>query len=223
MRALARPRLARRLRRDQRGSVLVEYAVTMAVFFLLFFTILDFGRLLYNWVTTEKAMQMAARIATVRPAVCPGVPLTNARGAGSTAEDRFGTDCNAAGGMCRGEELGTPAGTFACDGDDAGIIAATEDEIWARIQPLLPSNAQPGNVRYSYTFDPDMNFLGGPFVPVVTVEVTGLSFEFVSPLLGLVGFAGGGSTTGTGIFGDIPLPSMSVSLPGEDLARGTAG
>lgn len=209
----------RLVRRDERGAAMVEYAATMALFFLLFFAILDFGRLLYNWVMAEKATQMAARIATVRPAVCTGVPDMNSRGSGSTPEDRFGVACDSRDNICAGQA----APTQTCDGDDAGIDAATGGEIWGRISELLPPGAAPGNVKYSYTFDPELNFLGGPYVPMVTVEVQNLTFQFASPLLGLGKLAAGKAAAGATTYGDIPFPSMSVSLPGEDLALGTGG
>lgn len=213
-----------RLRRSERGAALVEYAVTMALFFLLFFAIIDFGRLLYNWVMTEKATQMAVRIAAVRPAVCLGVPDTNLRGSGSTTEDRFGTGCDARDNMCAGESVTVAPcalpDTITCP---AASTAGTGGEIWCRIRDLLPPNSKPSNLRFAYSFDRDMNFLGGPYVPVVTVEVTGLTFEFVSPLLGLGNLAAGRDTSGPTTYGNIPFPSMSVSLPGEDLALGVNG
>lgn len=210
-----RPGPLRRLRRDERGASLVEYAVSVALFLMLFFALLDFGRLLYNWVMAEKAMQMAARIAIVRPAVCPGVPQTNARGSGSTALDRFGAACNDAANMCAGEALAP----IACAGT---TVSPTAEEIWTRVHDLLPPNATRANLRFSYGFDPRMNFLGGPYVPVVTVELQNLGFEFVSPLFGLAR-ATGAVVTGPDTPNDIPFPSMSVSLPGEDLALGMDG
>ena len=59
---------------------MIEYAIVISLFLLVFFAILDFGRLGFNWVMTEKAMQRAARIAVTRPPVCDDVPETHTRG-----------------------------------------------------------------------------------------------------------------------------------------------
>jgi hypothetical protein len=66
-----------------------------------------------------------------------------------------------------------------------------------------------------------MGFLGGPYVPVVTVEMEDVTFDFVTPLAGLATIAG--ATGGSSIGSTLTLPSMSVSLPGEDLAQGENG
>jgi hypothetical protein len=76
-------------------------------------------------------------------------------------------------------------------------------------------------LRFSYTYDARLGFLGGPYVPVVTVEMEDVTFDFVTPLAGLAALA---SATGTSAIGStVTMPSMSVSLPGEDLAQGEDG
>lgn len=204
-----------RLRRDERGTTIVELAFCVAVFLLLFFAILDFGRMSYNWVMAEKAMQMAARIAAVRPPACPGVPTTNQRGSSGTAFS-FGTSCNSASNICQGESLNP----FSCSGTTA---SATADEIWGRIRPLLPNNATRANLQFTYSYDRDMNFLGGPYVPVITVELRNLDFAFTSPLWGLARTAGAVVNQPGNTPAAVSIPSMSVSLPGEDLAQGMDG
>ena len=44
----------RRLRRNEEGTTLVELAFVIPLFLLMFFMLLDFGRLSYNWVMAEK-------------------------------------------------------------------------------------------------------------------------------------------------------------------------
>lgn len=210
----------RRLARDDRGASLVEYAMTVALFLALFFMLLDFGRLLYNWNMAEKAMQIAARMAAVRPAACPTVPISNQRGSSALAT-QFGDDCGTGTGVCQGNSGGTTR-VDTCLANDAAATA-TATEIYTRIQDLLPTGATPANLRFSYAFDPKMNFLGGPYVPVVTAElVQPLEFEFVSPIYGLLR-AAGATVAGPDTPANIPFPSMSVSLPGEDLALGENG
>jgi Flp pilus assembly protein TadG len=126
-------RRLRELGKDDSGTTLVEFAIVFVIFLVVMFALVDFGRLAYRFVVADKAMQIASRVATVRPAACPGVPESYSRG-GSTAEPpyRFGTSCNADSGICNNP------GTITCSGDASN---ATAVEVWNRIQPLMPLDA----------------------------------------------------------------------------------
>lgn len=208
----------RRFSADERGTTLVELAFVLPLFLLLFFAMIDFGRLAFHWVSAEKASAVAARIATVRLPACDGVPEVYLRG--TDASGRFGQNCSDTPGICT-----TPA-EITCLGDPDNPTAS---EIWGRIEPLLPNDATIANLRFRYSPDADasdgvtdqIGFLGGPYVPTVTVELTDLVFTFATPLSGLADLATG--LTGAAISNDIPMPTMSVSMPGEDLALGTNG
>lgn len=201
----------RAFRRDEDGATLVEFGIVLAIFLLIFFGLIDFGRMAFHYVTAEKAMHVATRVAVVRPAACPGLPQTNLRGpvTGGAVPPNFGTSCSVAADICA-----RPA-TVECQGAAANPTVA---EIWALIEGALPNDATPANLHLSYSHDGNLGFLGGPYVPVVTVELRNLDFTFVSPLGSLVALAGGGTDSDLG--GAIPFPSMSVSLPAEDLAMG---
>lgn len=205
----------RRLRRDEKGTTIVELAFVIPLLLLLFFILLDFGRLTHTWVMAEKATQMAARMAAVRPAICAGVPQTNEPGAGNTA--KFGALCTSAGAVCAAEVAPVIA---PCSGS---IANATASQIFTTISPLLPHSATAANLKFRYSYDANMNFLGGPYVPVVTVELQNLQFDFTSPLLGLARIAGAVNAGNASTPAAISLPSMSVSLPGEDLNLGGNG
>jgi hypothetical protein len=216
----------RRFLRDESGTTLVELALVIALFLLLFFAVLDFGRMGSDYVMAEKALQRAVRIAATRPAACAGVPQTNQPGTflpGATPP-RYGTLCRAAPGVvCDIPE------EITCTGDLSNLTVA---EIWwgsdrapggvPGIREILPTNAEPRHLVFRYTADPDLGFLGGPFVPIVTVELRDLEFRFTTPLGRLAGVAGAANA---GTLGDnnIPFPTISVSLPGEDLAQGGDG
>lgn len=201
-----------RFRRDDDGAALVEFGIVLALFLLIFFGLIDFGRMAFHYVTAEKAMHVAARVAAVRPAACPGVPLNNLRGplANGTAAPNFGTSCSVAANVCA-----APA-TVTCQGAASNPTAS---EIWSLIAGALPNDATIANLSFGYSHDSNLGFLGGPYVPVVTVELRDLDFTFVSPLAALAALAGGGTQSDLG--GAIAFPSMSVSLPGEDLAMGS--
>ena len=228
---------ARRHLREETGASLIEYTVVISLFLLVFFAILDFGRLGFNWVMTEKAMQRAARIAVTREPVCDGVPETHVRGSNTAVG--YGTFCRADIGVCADE------GRQSCVLSATPIncqtaTASTAVEIWCIINPILPSNATPRNIRVSYSFDQNLGFLGGPYTPMVEVAVVTeedvaaiedseeLRFDFVTPLPGLAALVGGTAPTNIADSGgdgqaDIPFPDLSVSMPAEDLAQGNSG
>jgi hypothetical protein len=206
-------RLLRRAIGDEGGGVLVELAMVLPVFLLLMFGLIDFGRMGYEYVMASKATDVAARLAVARPPACPGVVERNERGSTGAlpVPPRFGTACGSTAGVCA-----TPA-TVTCL---ASLDNPTVAEIWGRIEALMPGYATPANLRFSYSADQNLGFLGGPYVPVVTVEVVDLDFRFASPLGAMSTFAGG---NWAGFSPTIPFPAMSSSLPGEDLALGEAG
>lgn len=199
--------------RSEEGTALVEFAIVLPVFLLLFFTLIEFGRMGGEYVMADKAMQRAVRIAAVRPPACTGVPGFNARGTVpvGTTPPKFGTACSAGGTVCASP---APAVCTGAAGDP------TVDEIWLAISPMLGPNATEQNLSFSYTYDPALNFLGGPYVPTVTVQLTGLSFQFAVPLGPLANLAGASGATPPN---SLPFPAMQMTLPGEDLAQGNNG
>lgn len=201
---------ALRFIRDESGAAMVEFTMVVGVFFLMLFQIFDFGIFTSNNLLAEKSTQIAARIATVRPAACAGVPDRYARGTASPGP-RFGTSCRAVPNACA-----MPA-TVTCAGNTNN---PTANEIWARISPLMPSGTQISNLSFIYEADPNLGYLGGPYVPRVTVELTLPAFQLSFPIGALANLAGGG--TG-GFTGSPQYQVFSISLPGEDLAAGTNG
>lgn len=202
-----------RLLRDDSGTTLVELAIVLPVFLLLFFGLIDFGRMGAEYVMTNKATQLAARLAAVRPAACAGVPDVNVRGTlTGTVLPRFGTNCTAVANLCANP------GTITCSGN---LSNPTVAEIWAATSALMPTTATPANLRFHYAYDSKLGFLGGPYVPVVTVEIQNLNFQFATPLSGLAALAGAGGAPTPGA--TLPFPAMSVSLPAEDLNQGIGG
>lgn len=212
-----------------RGAALVELAVVVPLFLLVFLGIIDFGRLGYDVVTAEKAMQQAARIAIVRTPACAGVAgvpvVPNTTGRDPANSDpippRFGTACNAGATIC------APVAEASCTlAQGIAVGNATAIEIWSRIDDIVPANATAANVRITYTDSTvlgstnlRLGFLGGPYVPIVTAQVQGLTFNFVTPIAGFVRMMGGTSTFAR----SVQFPALSVSLPAEDLARGEDG
>lgn len=210
--------ILRRFRADESGTTLVELAFVIPLFLLLFFSLIDFGRMGGEFVMADKAMQIATRIAVVRPAACAGVPSSTTRGTvpAGTTPPRFGTACSAP--AATGVTICAPVATVTCTGVATN---ATANEIWTAIAPLMPAGSTIANLTFRYEYDSNLNFLGGPYAPVVTVELSNLNFNFVTPLAGLAALATGGG--GTGPAASVTFPAMSMSLPAEDLNLGTGG
>ncbi len=215
MTARSLPHIAQDFWQDESGASLVEFSLVVTLFLFFLFGMVDFGRIGHAWVGANKATQLAARLAAVRPPVCPNVPRLNARGSGATPA--FGALCRAASGVC------FDPGTFTCTSTTPGLTAgglATAQEIFTAVRPLVPPGTTIGQMQYSYSPDPNLGFLGGPYVPMVTVEFINVC---ISDLPGLSHFIGALLPCGPNQRPGLRLPGMSVSLPGEDLGLGTDG
>ncbi|MCF7699480.1 TadE/TadG family type IV pilus assembly protein [Loktanella sp. M215] len=199
--------IIKRFARAEDGAVLLEFALVAPLLLLLTFGLIDFGRLGFSQVMAQKATEMAVRRAVVTAPICAGLPKTNARGAlsGVLSGLGFGASCSLGQGLCR------TAVTVSCTAEHA-------PDLWAHVAPLMPANATPANLTLTYAFDPTLGFLGGPYTPYVTAEITDLRFAFVTPLGALARLAGVGDP---GALGDpLTFPSMSASLPAEALLIG---
>lgn len=203
-------RAADELPRDDAGSVLVEFAVVLPLFLILLFAVIDFGQIYLRWILAEKATHLAARLAVVRAPICPGVPVFNDRAAGVPQILPFGTSCAAEPGLC------ADPGLITCTGDAA--VGDSFDDIIGIAGGFLPTSAVAGNIRLTYSFA-NLGFLGGPYVPLVSVELEGdIDVPFITPLGPLLQafYSGNG-------LADPSMPSMRATLPAEDLVEGGPG
>jgi hypothetical protein len=200
---------------DDCGAALIEAALALPLFLFLLLGLIDFGRLGYSIVMARSAVDIAARIAAVRPPVLCGtavVPKSNTRGTATDALP-FGTSCSAEADVCATPQAVT------CPGSADSPTAA---EIWTVVQPLMPSGTTIANLQFSYRYDSNLNFLGGPYVPTVTVSLANAEFQFVTPL-GAFAQAFAGGPLSFDASKPLPFPTISAALPGEDLAEGNDG
>lgn len=195
--------------REDRGAALVELAVVVPIMLLLIFGLIDFSRMGFSYVMAGKATDRAVRIAVVNPPACVGVPEFNERGSSDNSGYKSGTSCSISGGLC------ADPGKISCT---ATLTNPTAASVWADVRGLMPTNATEANLQFNYEFNSDLGFLGGPYTPIVTVEIQNLDFEFVTPLGLLAGLAG--ATGQESLGSDFAFPSMSASLPGEALHDG---
>lgn len=227
------PNSLERFKNDTSGTTMVEFAMCIALFLLILFAVLDFGRLGYNWVMTEKAMQRAVRIAAVRPPVCSGVPVYHQRDPNDTSAFDPGARCSAVGGLC----LDPNVPPCRLSEPTTGAALATANEIWDSISVLLPNGTQRENIMVEYVQTDALGFLGGPFTPVVNVQLVGdtindpYCFEFITPLSNLAGTVASANGNDADNFDDtdsctgprIPFPAIAVQLPAEDMNVGDNG
>ncbi|MEX0338780.1 MAG: TadE/TadG family type IV pilus assembly protein, partial [Arenibacterium sp.] len=101
--------------RNEDGAFLVEYVFALLFFLLLLLVVVDFSRLAFHNVASNRAMHVAARLAAVRPPVCTGVPafIQRAPVPQGTTPPRFGTRCSAGGAICLDPVTVTCSGTTA--------------------------------------------------------------------------------------------------------------
>ena len=197
--------------RNEAGAILAEFAMVLPLFLILLFAVIDFGQIYLHWILAEKATQLAARQAVVRPPLCPGVPSFNDRTPGTPLTLPFGSSCAAAPNLC------ADPGTITCTG--ATAFGQGFNDIFTQVGPLLPANVRPQDIRFTYSFA-NLGFLGGPYVPLVSIELEDdVAVPFITPLGPLLqAFYGGGSS-----LDDPSIPSMRATLPAEDLVEGGPG
>jgi TadE-like protein len=180
---------------------MIEFTVVMMVLFLLTAGIIDFGHLLFQWNSAEKATQVGARAAAISDPVATELATFDCKNSSIS----LGTPCRNG-----GNSFGTivcSGATGACDGSYSFSNAAF-NLIIAPMQQMFP-RLQPQNVVVEY-IDVGLGFAGrqGP-VPEIRVSLTGMNFSYA--------FLGGllGNWT-------IAMPDFRATLVGEDLSSAGA-
>lgn len=193
---------------QEKGGASVEFALVVGLFLILFFTILDFGRLWYTYNVAEKATQVGARFAVVAEPVYPTLQDFDAIDSGVSLGNGDRISLLALG------EVSCTSATCTCSETSPGNCSvlpgeatdsAAFDAIVFRMQMMMPQ-IQPENVTIIYRHV-GLGFAGNPFgpdySPTVTVRLSGMTFDFVTPtLIGL---------------GSVNLPAYATTLTGEDL------
>lgn len=191
----------RSLLKDRSGSTMVEFTLIMLLLLLLTFGIVDFGHLLYQWNSAEKATQVGVRTAAISDPVAAELAT-------------FDCDNNTIilGTPCRNG--GTSFGTIVCNGATATcsggrtFSTAAFNLILAPMRKMFP-RLQAQNVIVEYA-DVGLGFAGRKApVPEIRVRLTGLTFQyaFLGALLG---------------FSNITMPDFRATLVGEDLSSAGA-
>ena len=196
--------ILRRLIRDERGTSSVEFVIVATVFFMLIFGIIDFSRAMWEWNAAAKATHWGVRHAIVNDMVSKKLASFSGVLAGVNAGENVDATVVVA-------KLG--ADTFTCtntgcngnrdtstDFDDIafGLIVARMQLIYDKIQPENVVVAY-RHIGLGFAGDP----LGPDLHPLVTVRLTGMQFNFVTP--GLAGIL------------NMAMPDFAATMTGEDL------
>lgn len=183
--------------RKSEGTTTVEFAMISLVLFIIIFGITDFARLMWQWNSAAKATHWGARFAIVNEVAASGLQnfdcLAAAGGNGVTcplaAVNPNPIICNNAG----------------CNGYGP-LNAAAFNAIVAAMQRFNDRIGAP-NVLVEYRHV-GLGFAGNPFgadiVPTVTIRLTGMVFNFLTP--------------GLSTIVSLNLPEFKTTLTGEDLS-----
>ena len=195
---------------DTGGASMVEFSIIAFLVLVVTGGLVDFSHGFYQWNSATKALQLGARLASISDPVdsslrgwdgldMPGAELGKefpdfkrvcTGGAIGSCTDGGIYDSTAMNTIIFGRGQST-CGTIANDRTPAVC------DIFRRVRP------ENITITYEYTGLGFAGRPGGP-VPTITVELTGLQFEFVF-LNGLLGF------------GSIDMPAMKTTATGEDM------
>ena len=183
-----------RIRTNTSGAALVEFTLSLPVMLIITFGIVEFGYAAFQWANAEAATQRGVRLAATRDAAITNIPDC---GVGVT-------------GVSPGQPCSSAPGSYnwsaSCNAGSGGANcnAATLSLIVADMQRSYPKiTAANVNVVFSGA---GLGFQGlGRPVPIVTVELTGLTFDFIvmDALIGLPN--------------QVNMPAFRASLTAEDL------
>src|SRR5262245_7538082 len=201
--------LLRSFPRNARGASMVEFSIIAFLFFILVGGLVDFMFGFYQWNSASKGLQQGARLASVSDPVDSSLKNWDGLNVSGTVPGgpfpAFTRVCSGATQSCSG------GGTYSSDAmntivygrgqSTCGVVAADRTPAMCDVF----SRVRPNNVIVTYQ-QTGLGFAGRPGgpVPTITVELTGLTFNFAF-LNGLLGL------------GPIPLPSMKTSATGEDM------
>ena len=202
--------LLRSFRHNTRGASMVEFSIIAFLFFILLGGLVDFAIGFYQWNTASKGLQQGARLASVSDPVDSSLKNWDGLDVSGTvpggAFPVFTRVCNGATQSCSG------GGSYSSDAMDTivygrgqrtcGVVGADRTPAMCNVFGRIHRN----NVIITYQ-QTGLDFAGRPGgpVPTITVEPTGLTFNFVF-LNGLLGFA------------PITLPPMKTTATGEDMS-----
>ena len=210
--------------RDDSGAVMLEFTVTVTVFMLVVFGIVEFGNLFYQWNAATNANNFGARLAAVSEpvasnlaaltglsnSVLPGDPMPSFDFTCTSNSSTAATGaCTGTGGTYSFNAMQTLIFGRAANGTPYTACQATPVNIGMcnLFNRITPQNVA---VQYQYTGlgyagrPPGPGHTGAP-VPTITVSLTGITFQYFF----LNGLVPGLNT--------VTIPGLATTITGEDL------
>jgi hypothetical protein len=191
---------------DDVGTTTIEFTIVALLFFLITFGLVEFGYMFWQYNSASKAAQLGARMAAVSNPVWTDLStLTDSGTAGGPWTTDYDTVCDGDAEECNGDQdqYDSAAMGRLVDGRDGACGAVGSDRDPGMCDVFNRITSANVIVTYSHTGLGFAGRPGGP-VPTITLQLTGLTFEFVAlgDLLGLE---------------PITMPDFLVTMTGEDL------
>lgn len=182
----------KRFNDDKSGAVMIEYTLVFVMLMVLTFGLIEFGVAFHQYNAAETATGVGARYVATRGPVVTGIA-----DCGVTTSANAGTPCASV--------AGSSGWTITCNaGAPSGACQATVlNGLVARMRQFAPE-IQAQNVQVVLRGS-GLGYVGrGSPVPLVTVRLTGMTYNFIAidDLLG---------------FGAVTMPGFDSTLVGEDL------
>ena len=211
---------------DRGGSVSVENAIVFGLLIVLTIALIEFSLALWQWNTAEKATELGVRYAVQSDPVALGLSEYNGVTGGGfnpgtslnfSNLDAFTLSCTNSSCSCSGAGCGDFTSSVS---NPTGVDTVAFNAIVQRMDGVFRgSDLDTSNVTIDYSHV-GMGFAGRPgldIVPVVTVRLTGVTFDFmvlsfIRPLM----FYGSEQPTASGF----PMPPFTATLSGEDMFSG---
>jgi hypothetical protein len=196
-----------RLSASEAGAAAVELAILFPLLLMFTFGIIEFGLVLHQMNTLEKATQLGVRKAVTWDPVAPELATYTGSGSAGTplpAGLQLEIVCDIAG--CTG------TGAITSPGYSSAAFTEMVDEM-AKIYPQIG----PEDVVITYR-NIGLGFIGRPggaVVPSVTVSLRNLTYDFILLDVAVLIVSFGAIDVD-----DIIYPSFSATLTGEDLSDG---
>jgi Flp pilus assembly protein TadG len=185
---------------DENGATMVEFTLIFVLMMLLTFGLVEFGLAFYQYNAAEKATAIGARYISTRGPVLTGLGdcgPTSGTGQVNTGSVNAGVYCSTV--------AGSSGWSRTCNATSpaAGCQAAVLTALVTRMRQFDP-NIEAQNVQVVLRGS-GLGFVGrGAPVPLVTVRLTGMTFDFIA-LDDLLGF------------GPINMPAFDATIVGEDM------
>lgn len=192
---------------EEHGASMVEFSVIAGFYLAIVGGLIDFANGFYQWNSATKALQQGARLAAVSDPVASDLASMTGLEGSALAGDPFPDFIR----VCSGAARSCSGGTFSQQALETIVYGRNRTSCTTLGAGQTPAmchvfgRIRPENVVITYQSS-GLGFAGRPGgpVPTITVELTGLTFEFAF-LNGVMGF------------NPIPMPSMKTTATGEDM------